>query len=138
MENLDDSPATRAPEVCPASARAENGDGPSDPEFTGLVALARQGDEGAWFALVGEYEPALHKIACSMLGRDLRQEADGADLVQLVHWSLWKGLRLGKFDFARRECLLALSFKILRRKVSHFRRDHERKRQLAARAAVTA
>jgi len=138
MKNLEDSPGTRVPGEFPRLVRTANGDRPSDPEFTGLIALARQGDESAWFALVGEYEPRLQKIAYKMLGRNLRQEVDGADLVQLVHWSLWKGLRLGKFDLARRECLFALSYKILRHKVSRLWRNLERKRRLASGAAVTA
>jgi RNA polymerase sigma-70 factor (ECF subfamily) len=109
-----------------------------DSEFTELVRLARDGDEDAWAALAAEYEPRLRKVAYALLGRNLQPEVDTADLVQLVHWSLWSGLRQGKYELAQPGCLYALALRILRNKVARLWLGLKRRKRLAARAVEAA
>jgi len=99
--------------------------------FRAAVTRARNGDDEVWTALISDYEPGLRKAADSSLGSYLRHEVDSADLVQEVHWSLWHGLREGKYELVDRRCLIALSLTILKCKISRLWRRLERRRRLA-------
>jgi RNA polymerase sigma factor (sigma-70 family) len=98
-----------------------------------LLDLARTGDEGAFTILVRTYEPGLRRTAKRVLGHLLQAEVDTEDLVQSVHWSLWVGLREGKFEFDSPERLLAGARAILRGKVARLWRTIERRRRLVSR-----
>jgi RNA polymerase sigma factor (sigma-70 family) len=110
----------------------ENRD-PSD--ISGMLNLAREGDEVACALLVNAYEPGLRRTARNALGAVLRTEVDIEDLIQSVHWSLWVGLREGSFHVDSGEGLLAVARAILRRKVARVWRTLERRRRLAVRNA---
>lgn len=107
-------------------------EGTTVPDFQCIVGRARQGDQAAWAALLRGYEPRLGRAADALLGPEIRSEVDSADLVQVVHWNLWLGLRAGKYVVTRPEDLLALALTILRRKVSRVWRRLQRQRCLAA------
>jgi RNA polymerase sigma factor (sigma-70 family) len=106
-----------------------------DRDLTTLLDLAREGDEQAFSVLVEAYEPGLRKTANQVLGQGIQSEVDTEDLIQSVHWSLWVGLRAGKFDVNSGDRLLAVARAILRRRVARVWETLERRRRLASNIA---
>lgn len=100
------------------------------PDFSTLLAKARQGDQEALAYLSRQYEPKLRIVARVLLGPALRPYLDSTDLVQSVHRSLMLGIKRQQFDIAGPENLVALALTLVRRKVARKWRRMQRQQRL--------
>jgi RNA polymerase sigma-70 factor (ECF subfamily) len=105
-------------------------------DLTRLLDLSRTSDERAFTLLINFYEPGLRKTAQRIVGNLIRSEVDTEDLIQSVHWSLWLGLRAGKFEINSVEHILAVARSILRRKVARVWRTIERRRRIESKISM--
>jgi RNA polymerase sigma-70 factor (ECF subfamily) len=99
------------------------------PDFSTLLARARQGNQEALAYLSRQYEPKLRIVARVLLGPALRPYLDSVDLVQSVHRSLLLGIKKQQFEIAGPENLVALALTLVRRKVARKWRHMQRQQR---------
>ena len=105
----------------------------SEDPFDTLLHQVKSGSEAALTRLVHEYENEVRLAARMLLGSKLRRYVDSIDLVQSVHFTLFEGLKQGKFEITSPENLVGLAVTIVRRKIiNHWRRQERHQRWQAA------
>ena len=105
-----------------------------EPDFAGLLARTRGGDQDAAAELVRRYEPAVRRaIRVRLLNPRLRRVLDSMDVCQSVLASFFVRTAAGQYDLEQPEQLLHLLMQMARNKLmsavrrqGRQRRDHRR------------